>query len=100
MGKDLSKIIAALLKWVTESKIIIRDFSIEKAPFTEGYILVITLVTKKDGKEVCIKRGFYLGWNLNCLEWNEDLNSLELNDAIKSIIEYKVENENHEILSD
>ena len=97
MGKDLSKIIAALLKWCTESKIIIRDFSIEKSPFIEGHILIITLVTKKDGKEVCIKRVFPLGRNL---EWDEDFNSLELDDAIKSIVEYKVENENHETLSE
>lgn len=97
MGKDLSEIITALLKWSAESKIIIRDFSIRKSPFTEDYILVITLAVKKSGKEVCIKRVFLLGRNL---EWDEDLNSLELDYAIDSIIEYKVENEIHETLSE
>lgn len=97
MGKDLSRIITALLKWSAENKIIIRDLSIEKSPFTEDYILVITLAIKKNGKEVCIKRAFILGRNL---EWYEEFNSLELDDAIKSIVEYEVESKNHETLSE
>lgn len=100
MGKDLSKIIAMLLKWVAENKIIIRDLHIIKTGIAENYILTITLAIEKDGKEICIKRAFLLGENLNFPEWNENFNSLELDDAIKSIVEYKVENENHETLSE
>ncbi len=89
MGKDLSKIIAALVKWSAENKIIVRDLHIAKTGITENYILTITLAIEKDGKEICIKRVFLIGENLNSPEWNEGFNIIELDYAIESLLGYE-----------